>query len=290
LARSVRRFAPLALPGEEPLEFTHVHVGPGAYPTGRRVSGHRHDAMQIEYVLNGRFLFSAAGRRIDLSSGRGVVIPPGRKHAWRCVKRGVMVGGMVRIGRGGGKRERLRRQSHEPWIPVAGLQVAARLGDLLAAIFREPPRRFRDEELASCLGLWLVEILREVWPDEPGPDTRPIDEQNLMLCRRAEAFIESNLPHAVTMTDVAAEVGLSARHLNRIYRHSRGRTVGGALQEARLRRASRLLTADPERPIKAIAYECGFRSPAYFTACFRRAFGCPPGIFRAKSDGILENS
>ena len=51
------------------------------------------------------------------------------------------------------------------------------------------------------------------------------------------------------------------------------------LGRVRLERARELLTHSP-LPIKAIARACGFQNERYFTTCFRRAFGQPPGAFR----------
>ena len=47
----------------------------------------------------------------------------------------------------------------------------------------------------------------------------------------------------------------------------------------RLQRA-RMLLASTEKSVSEIAYETGFSTPAYFTKCFRDAFGETPSDFR----------
>ena len=51
------------------------------------------------------------------------------------------------------------------------------------------------------------------------------------------------------------------------------------LRDMRLQRA-RMLLASTEKSVSEIAYETGFSTPAYFTKCFRDAFGETPSDFR----------
>ena len=50
----------------------------------------------------------------------------------------------------------------------------------------------------------------------------------------------------------------------------------------------RLLTAAAQLaqtslPVTEIALNCGFASPGYFAACFRRLLGCTPGQYRSRT-------
>ena len=56
------------------------------------------------------------------------------------------------------------------------------------------------------------------------------------------------------------------------------------LRDMRLREARRLLTTT-ELSISEIAYEAGFSTPAYFTKCFREAYGQTPSELRDSLSG-----
>lgn len=79
--------------------------------------------------------------------------------------------------------------------------------------------------------------------------------------------------------DVARAVGLSAGHLRHVFKTRMGLSLQQWLIAARLDRAEELLRHSP-LTIKAIAYECGFRTPRYFSTAFKKRHGCQPQAFR----------
>ena len=87
-----------------------------------------------------------------------------------------------------------------------------------------------------------------------------------------------------SVTRLARECSVSTRHFCRTFRMTTGRSLTEFAAEHRLERARRLL-ADKRRPIKQIAWECGFRTPAAFSAAFRRATGQQPRMYRAAMIG-----
>lgn len=99
----------------------------------------------------------------------------------------------------------------------------------------------------------------------------------------ARAFIEAHLDDSTLDVDaVAASVGVSARHLGRLFAAQQG-SVGRYILEQRLRRASLDLR---DRSMAAcrisdISYRWGFASQAHFATAFKKRYGCSPTEFRA---------
>lgn len=89
-------------------------------------------------------------------------------------------------------------------------------------------------------------------------------------------FLEANLGLPVRLKDIAVELGVSVRHLSRLYRKHRSEGIVEALSRLRLERAHHLLRTHPD----TVGYECGFSSCAYFTARYRKAFGRLPSADR----------
>lgn len=85
---------------------------------------------------------------------------------------------------------------------------------------------------------------------------------------------------APSLGDIAAQCGISRRHLIRSFRQSTGTTLGQHALELRLNRAKRLMS-DPSLRIKQIAFECGFSSAPAFSAAFHRVTGCTPTQYMA---------
>jgi AraC family L-rhamnose operon transcriptional activator RhaR len=108
----------------------------------------------------------------------------------------------------------------------------------------------------------------------------PGQEPERGVVERARGFILDNLARPLAVGEIAAQVGLSERHLTRLFRRVTGRSPMGYLAQRRVEAASQLLVQGV--PIKEVAARLGFSGVRYFTTVFRRAIGAPPAKFRAR--------
>ncbi|KAA0923551.1 hypothetical protein CH256_18925 [Rhodococcus sp. 05-2254-6] len=91
----------------------------------------------------------------------------------------------------------------------------------------------------------------------------------------AHSYIERRLTDAsLSATDVSDAIGISARHLSRVFAAD-GTSVPKYILERRLARAHTVLTSPSGRStsIAEIAASCGFSSAAYFSSAFSARFG-----------------
>lgn len=97
---------------------------------------------------------------------------------------------------------------------------------------------------------------------------------------RAAAFIDANAHQPVTMSEIAAAAGVTARALQYAFRRHHGSSPTGYLRQIRLERAHRELQG-AERgaglTVAAVARNWGWASPGKFTAAYRQRFGVLPG-------------
>ena len=93
-------------------------------------------------------------------------------------------------------------------------------------------------------------------------------------------YIEDRLGQPMTLRDLAALSGVSARHFERAFRQSTGSSPHAYVMERRLRRARDLLVEQPELPIEHIRFRLGFSSSSHFSSAFRRRTGLTPKAFR----------
>jgi AraC-like DNA-binding protein len=134
-------------------------------------------------------------------------------------------------------------------------------------------------ELASTLF-----ALQECWVIHA---ERAVDELGLVysgkhekLIERARNIVDRRMERGdrtapVTLSEVAASLGVSAGHLSRTFRRVTGRTFERYLMEKRVERAQRLLL-DPVSRVSDVAERCDFCNPAYFARVFRKLSGCSP--------------
>lgn len=99
--------------------------------------------------------------------------------------------------------------------------------------------------------------------------------------RRTIERMEEQLHRRLTVTDLAAAVGLSVAQLTRLFRQTTGCTPGAYLQALRLQRA-RILVERTSLPVGEVMVQVGIFDRSHFTRAFRRAHGVCPRILRVQ--------
>ena len=105
----------------------------------------------------------------------------------------------------------------------------------------------------------------------------------IRLCR-ARDLIRDCFEERVTLSDCAAEAGLSPWHLLRSFRTTFGETPQEFLTRLRLERAKQLLTIT-DRPVTDVCFDVGFSSLGSFSTLFKRHTGWSPAAYRRRVRG-----
>lgn len=92
-------------------------------------------------------------------------------------------------------------------------------------------------------------------------------------------YIEKNLPHIETSSDISRAMRLSREHVSRVFSKQVGQKMWEYVNAAKVERAKKLLS-DKSRLVKQIYPELGFGCQSTFYNAFRRYAGMTPGKFR----------
>ena len=139
------------------------------------------------------------------------------------------------------------------------------------------PRRLLDEYVLAFLlhhqpSNYSEELQREV--RDPAP----------RILRKAEQFIRDSAEAPITVSDIAAEIGVSVRALQAAFRAWRSTTPSIFLRETRLRRVRDQLTAaGPSTSVTELAFGAGFTHLGRFSEIYRKAYGESPNETLARS-------
>jgi transcriptional regulator GlxA family with amidase domain len=95
-------------------------------------------------------------------------------------------------------------------------------------------------------------------------------------------LIEQNLAQPPSVDAIAERVGVSRRHLERLFREEFAVSPWQYSLGRRLRQAHLLLTRT-ERSVTEIAHECGFADASHFSRHIRRTFGGTPRTIRSSA-------
>ncbi|WP_373473848.1 helix-turn-helix domain-containing protein [Sphingorhabdus lacus] len=84
----------------------------------------------------------------------------------------------------------------------------------------------------------------------------------------------------ICLTEAASLCGVSTPYFSRRFKSVFGTGFSAYQTRLKVLQAARML-ATSDKSVSQIGYALGFKSPAYFTFCFRSAFGVTPTIYRA---------
>ncbi len=98
---------------------------------------------------------------------------------------------------------------------------------------------------------------------------------------RALKLIEGGVLDVAGVAELAARLGIGARHLSRLFQRHLGASPLQTAKTFRLQRAKRLLD-DTDLQITEIAYRAGFKSLRRFNAAFADLYKQPPSDFRKR--------
>jgi len=102
--------------------------------------------------------------------------------------------------------------------------------------------------------------------------------------KRAAEIIERNLVKALTVSDLAQDVGVSYSYLARLFHDAYGESVVGFIRKRRIERAVHLIERTT-LPIKTIAASVGMPDLQYFNKTMRSELGASPREIRRRYMG-----
>ncbi|OGK06027.1 MAG: hypothetical protein A2W80_14355 [Candidatus Riflebacteria bacterium GWC2_50_8] len=110
-----------------------------------------------------------------------------------------------------------------------------------------------------------------------------VDKTAVLAKKFLEAYPDKNLD----LEELADKCGVSKSHLCRVFKKATGQTVSQYLNQIRIERACKLLSAT-DVPIEEIAFAAGFNNASYFFRVFKKQIGRLPLEWRKKHSVAAE--
>jgi DNA-binding response OmpR family regulator len=184
--------------------------------------------------------------------------------------------------------EILKNDERTSHIPIILLTAKAKTEDRIKGLklgadaYLTKP--FNQEELLVRLQklLELRSHLQEKYTIPGALSDEPLTNLEDAFIQKMRALIEARLEDVtLNVKDLEGAANLSNMQLNRKLKALTGKTPSSFIRLVRLQKARVLLTTT-NLNISQVAYEVGFKDPAYFTRTFSKAFGISPSDFRKK--------
>lgn len=113
------------------------------------------------------------------------------------------------------------------------------------------------------------------------PDSRS-PNQTFSQLSPALRYMEEHIEEAISLKDIAAQLGVSEYHTCVLFRQSLDMRPFEYLNKIRIRKARLLLQTEPELGISDIASRVGYESESYFIRLFKRFQGVTPNKYRLR--------
>lgn len=218
---------------------------------------HSHAGTVMVLIDGGERTLATREAFVRMPAGRGVVIPAGQAHAW------------IPEGTAGCSYRAIRIASAASRPMPAGVLDDPSWRTAFEAAFAAVAGM--APEAATAVDA-LVQATRVVLPQPWRPPVEP------GAVRRARQLLQSKGEHRLRLADLARAAGMSACHLQRLYRRLWGVTPAQHGLEVRLR-VARLALLDGASVATAAA-AAGFADQSHLTRAFRRFMGVPPEQWR----------
>lgn len=96
-------------------------------------------------------------------------------------------------------------------------------------------------------------------------------------------YIENNLDKPLSLAEIASHAFLSPAYLSTRFKQVTGENIAKFIYEKRMQKAKHLLLSTQDQ-VQSIALRCGYPSPAYFSASFRRYYQKSPRELRREAE------
>ncbi|MDX2217466.1 MAG: helix-turn-helix transcriptional regulator [Burkholderiales bacterium] len=229
-------------------------------PVGMRLDGHAHAWPQLVFAARGALAVAVTDRQWVVPPTRALWVPAHAVHEVEAL-------GDVSL-----RTLYLASSKTSPaGQGICVLDVSPLLRELILEV-----TRIGSLEQDSAVHQHLAGLIH----DQLGRATRLRLELPLPRdprARRVADLARADLRHSVTLSDLAADSGASARTIERLFHAETGLAFGQWRQQARLQHALRRLAESAD--VATAAAECGYESVSAFVSMFRQALGVTPGQY-----------
>jgi AraC-like DNA-binding protein len=280
-------------------DFGRISVERQHFAPGGGTEAHRHDCVEVMYILSGSGVNEIDGIPYPVIAGDIYLINRGVTHAFRAT------GGLdfynlmfqFSIFSAGERRMLQSIDGFDRFFHPPSGQATGRGNPYVCKIFPSPRftarirsvfdelRAVGTEDGAFALlkrKAWLILLLDEMFENDKVPlatGRRPSAAEPDALPRILE-YLHAYFTRPIAVDDVAAAACLSPAYVGQFFRARTGVPLVRYIQTLRVEMARGLLETGSDCRVTEIAGRCGFEDDSYFARIFRRLTGFTPTAYR----------
>ena len=228
----------------------------------------------LNYVINGRGIYSLNGKPFHVKAGESFLIYPNTQINYRADQKDPWEYCWVGFD-GVDTRILMDAAGFNPEKPVICPGSPEKMHQMVMDIYQ-----CRGQEIYQLISMTarLYSLLAYLIEDAVQNSPVLMNRIGLTHVQQACDFIANNYTRHITIEDIASHANVSRSQLYRVFIKHISVSPLQYLREFRLREACNIIQQDPES-IKNIAYTVGFENPLYFSTLFKRMTGETPSEY-----------
>jgi AraC family transcriptional regulator len=239
-----------------------------AYEPFVALASHRHALTNISLVRRGSFVERVRNRSIECLPFSLIAKPPDELHSDRFGSAGAVC---LHIAFGDD------RVSGWPLLSRSIERTPVVSRGILTALIVRLDRELQYGDGAS--GLVIEGLVFELLAHLVRQDDADHSRVPPVWLRRARDLIHARYREHLRVSDIAADVGVHAGHLSKMFQRHYQCSPGEYARRTRMEAAIQLIAASDTR-LGEVAIAVGFYDQSHFTNTFKRYTGCTPAAFR----------
>ena len=242
---------------------------------------HSHSFYELHYCLKGYAVFGLiTGEKIKISAGEFVIFPTKTKHDLECLSddfEKFVLGFDIQVKESEEKNFFLTAFGKE--MSITNIASSEELYNIIAMILSRISYKKSGYKLAinELISLVITEVARLITAEneETFPDYANDDKRLETLIR----FMKDNIAMDLSTDDIAKEMGLSAKQLNRLMTNTYGLTIAEFFRIEKVKKIKNLLL-QTDLSIRDIAKKMNYSDEYAMNKSFKKVAGITPGTYR----------
>jgi len=258
---------------------------------------HKHDFIEIAYVIHGRGFHQTGEYRYNVEKGDLIIINynvphgffplPGSDESpilYNCV----FYPEFLDASLFNGKTFKVITTSFlfkslfpEDFSPGPDLRLHGtdfqEIGELFSKMYQE--YKMMKKGYSDIIRAYLIELLVKIFRLIESKDQKGISLQHKDLVDKAVEYLKQNYHTEIKLEDLALQSFISKNYFSRIFKEATGISFTEYIQKIRINEACNLIQ-NTDLKVVDIAYQVGFKDMKFFYEVFKKIIGKTPGAYR----------
>ncbi|WP_075557080.1 AraC family transcriptional regulator [Parabacteroides timonensis] len=247
---------------------------------------HRHDAWELYYVVHGYGNRMAGDTLQPFAAGDVALIPPSMLHRWEYAPDSADTDGCVRylmVAFSHSLVERCMEVFPELRNRLVGVIFptdALKFGTESSRVIRKILTGMKGmDELGRLSAMFCLLPVIFTSSDHTFAGRPMRIERDVRRMQQIAAYVMAHYVHAISLDDIAAEVGMNRSAFCSYFKRCKGMTFSQFVTQYRLNTACELLKHS-QKGVSEICYTVGFNDLPHFVRVFTNAMGMSPSKYR----------